>query len=389
MRDRPVGASADEQPAAHPQTVHLASMSTFPSTAANSVQVIHVANALTDLGWEVTLHGFRGDGFCEGTTWRDYGLRAQLQPLLRPGSQNRVVRLWSLLRTAVAVWRTRPDLTYTRNPLIAVLTRRGRRGKLCEIHQVPRPGSAMGVLMRLMTWQPGKTLLVFITEAVQRDTNARFPRARRLPQLVAPSGVDVEAFSTADPTYPRPPGSALRVGYVGSLYEGRGVDVILACARRLPEHEFLVVGGTDEQWELVTSQGVPENLRRLPHQPAVAVPGILRSCDVLLAPYQEQVRAFGDAGDISGWMSPLKIFEYMGSGRAIIASRLPVLSEVLSDGHNATLAPHDDLEAWVQAIINLSQDEDRRLRLGRQAQLDAADKFSWKQRTAHILEALV
>ena len=388
MRNRSVGTVADGQPVAQPQTVHLASMSTFPSTAANSVQVVHVANALIDLGWDVTLHGFRGDGYSEESTWNDYGLRNQVQPVLRPGSKSRAVRLWSLVRAAVAIWRARPDLTYTRHPITALLTRRGQRGKVCEIHQVPDRRSALAALMRLMTWQPGKTLLVFITEAVQRDTNARFSRARRLPQLIASSGVDVEAFSAADPTYPQPPGSALRMGYVGSLYEGRGVDIVLECARRHPEHEFLVVGGTDEQWAVVTSQGIPENLRRLPHQPAMSVPGLLRSCDVLLAPYQEPVRAFGDAGDISGWMSPLKIFEYMGSGRAIIASGLPVLREVLRAGHNAILVPHDDLEAWVQAIADLIQDEDQRLRLGWQAQLDAADRFSWKQRTTAILEAL-
>ena len=60
--------------------------------------------------------------------------------------------------------------------------------------------------------------------------------------------------------------------------------------------------------------------------------------------------------DVAPWMSPLKIFEAMANGRPILASDLPAVREVLRDGHNALLAPPDDLDAWVDRIRVLQSD---------------------------------
>ena len=55
-------------------------------------------------------------------------------------------------------------------------------------------------------------------------------------------------------------------------------------------------------------------------------------------------------------MSPLKIFEAMANGRPILASDLPAVREVLRDGHNALLAPPDDIDAWIDRIRALQSD---------------------------------
>jgi glycosyltransferase involved in cell wall biosynthesis len=86
-------------------------------------------------------------------------------------------------------------------------------------------------------------------------------------------------------------------------------------------------------------------------------------------------------------MSPLKIFEYMAAGKAIIASDLPTLREVLRDRDNALLVPPDDLDAWTRAVCELAADAAERQRLGARALSDFAGQHSWQARAHRIMAA--
>ena len=102
-------------------------------------------------------------------------------------------------------------------------------------------------------------------------------------------------------------------------------------------------------------------------------------------PYQQSVSA-SSGGDIARYLSPMKLFEYLGSGRAILSSDLPVLQEVLNPG-NAVLLPPNDITAWEAAIRDLESNPDLRQRLAHQARCDA-EKYTWDKRAIRILDAL-
>jgi glycosyltransferase involved in cell wall biosynthesis len=108
----------------------------------------------------------------------------------------------------------------------------------------------------------------------------------------------------------------------------------------------------------------------------------------MLAPYQEKVAIFGGKGDTSRWMSPLKIFEYMAYGKAFIASDLNVLKEVLKHRYNSMLCPADDYEAWKSALIELQNNKDFAVLLGKNAREDVSSKYTWKLRAKAALNNL-
>src|SRR5690606_22705579 len=177
-----------------------------------------------------------------------------------------------------------------------------------------------------------------------------------------------------------------RIGYAGSLFEGKGMETVAALAARLPELDFHVVGGTAAdiaQWRTRT-YGV-RNILFHGFVDNAQVPAFLAAMDVLLAPPRIQVNPM-TGRDFGRWESPLKIFQYMTAGKPIIASDIPIVREILQDGITALLAPAEDIDAWVAALRQL-EDPARARRLAAAARADLARRFTWANK-ATIIEGL-
>ena len=119
--------------------------------------------------------------------------------------------------------------------------------------------------------------------------------------------------------------------------------------------------------------------------PNADLPLYQAACDVLLMPYQKHVAA-SSGGDIAAYLSPMKLFEYLACGRAILSSDLPVLREVLNPD-NAVLLDPEDVEGWAAALRLLQNDAHLRAMLGEQARRDAA-LYTWEARAGAILAGL-
>lgn len=180
-----------------------------------------------------------------------------------------------------------------------------------------------------------------------------------------------------------------QIGYVGHLYKGKGVELIHEIARAMPNTTFHIVGGKDQDLQHWRSR--TNDLQNMVFHGFVQpqkVPDYLASFDIALAPYQRNVYGAGGSTDLSQWMSPLKIFEYMSSHLPIVCSDIPVLHEILTDRKNALLCPPDDVEAWTEAIQTLQEDKELKKRLATNAYQDFRDNHTYRSRANKILEVL-
>jgi glycosyltransferase involved in cell wall biosynthesis len=183
-------------------------------------------------------------------------------------------------------------------------------------------------------------------------------------------------------------GGRSQIGYVGHLYAGKGFEIIPPLAARLPDVDFHVVGGEQKTVEAIRSDPkLPKNVRLHGFVPPAEAERLCLACDVLLAPYQADVRIAG-GGETAAWMSPLKVFGYMAAAKPILCSDLPVLREVVEDGRNGILVPSDDPEAWAAALRRLLEDGSLRARLGATAHADFLARHTWQQRASRVLNGL-
>jgi glycosyltransferase involved in cell wall biosynthesis len=219
---------------------------------------------------------------------------------------------------------------------------------------------------------------VTITRSLADDLAQRFGARERL--AVVPDGARLPSGGLR----PLPPDPI--VGYSGHLYAWKGVDDLLRAVAEIPTARALIVGGHEQEPDLArvkalaASLGIADRVTFTGLVPPAEVNTHLAAARVLALP--------NPASAISTrFTSPLKLFEYMASGRPIVATDLPAIREVLRDGENALLVEPGNSAAMADAIQRLLQDDGLAARLGRAA-YQAAPEYSWARR-AERLESLL
>ena len=203
--------------------------------------------------------------------------------------------------------------------------------------------------------------------------------------LVAPDAVDLDKFKFKIREELGLPLEAKIIMYTGHLYEWKGARTLLNTARnskvQMPNVKFVFVGGTEEdirKFRRLT--GDADNIMILGHKSHAEIPKYLAAADVLVLPNSGKE-------DISRiYTSPMKLFEYMASGRPIVASDLPSLREILNE-RNAVLVRADDEAALAAGIEKLLGDTVAGERLARQALADVQN-HTWENRVARIIAFL-
>ncbi|MFH1944794.1 MAG: glycosyltransferase family 4 protein [Acidobacteriota bacterium] len=372
------------------RTVSYLTFASFPSRAAHAVHIMNMCRALAENGYRVTLYGhIKGES---DLIYSHYGIETPfLLKSVHVGKARFLGRLAALVRMTAFIRRDTSDLLYTRDLFNGWAAARSGRPFFFELHELPDGFFRRRLLFSILN-SAGLKRLIFISNRLKTLFEERFG----LPPVsicVAHDGVNLKDFlperSKVDlrkaVNLPR---DAFIAGYTGSLFPGRGSEIVLQLAERLPGMVFVLVGGEGrylEDWrKRILSSGL-SNIILSGYVPYSSVPSYLHAFDALLMPYQKKVLHRQAGHDTVEYMSPLKMFEYMAAGRPLISSRLPVLEEVLKDGDNALLVDPDDIGMWSDALLRVKADEDLAQKLSRQAGKDA-EEYTWSKRVRLIFD---
>ncbi len=367
------------------------STSVIPSSTANSIQVMKVVHAHRSLDQSVRL--WVPD--FEQAEWdmlaEQYGLSKPFEVAWLPFTPSRKQYdfCWRAVRAAVD-WGA--DVIYTWSLQAAVFGLLQKQPILMEFHDYPM-GRIGPALFRALMRISGKKLILSTTHALAQGLEKRYRIKIPPGQLqIAPNGCDLERYALLpDPRQARRElglEEKFTVGYSGHFYAGRGMDLLTAIAIALPDVNFLWVGGKPEDvqpWRQALEQQDIRNVTITGFVPNSRLPQYQAAADVLVMPYGTRI-AGSSGGDIAAVINPMKMFDYLAAGRALVASEIPVFREVLHEGI-ALFCPPEQAEAWVAAIASLRDDPHKRQRISAQAKQEAA-KYSWARRAQNTLNQL-
>ncbi len=212
--------------------------------------------------------------------------------------------------------------------------------------------------------------------------------------LVARNGVDLKDFESDFDceNFRRRTGLPLDrkiVSYIGkfrTMGKGKGVEELIEIFPKVfsscPQAYLMIVGvSEDEKRELESILSQKSGVQAFDYKIVLQVsqqeiPNYLKASDILVMNYPNKEH-------YAYFMSPMKMFEYMASGRPIVSTDLPSIREVLADS-NAVLVQSENIEDLTVGILRVLNDHGLAEKISARAKKDVRE-YSWDKRAEKIL----
>lgn len=359
------------------------SNSIIPSQNANTVHVKSMCEAFVQEGYDVTLV-FRSN---------EKGSKANLYQGIKPLNVY-LPRIWSILKMNSLIYALKAkrlirkdsdyDIVYGRFTLLLFLLRK-KHIFAYEAH-IPPHNILYRWIERKILDSPNCLKLVVISNALKEKYLELFPHSHVEKITVLHDGAPIPKIE--DTSIITKTSDSPIVGYLGHLYPGKCMEVLTNVAKLMPDIVFHVVGGTKywvDYWdELLHSQNI-NNIKLYGYIENSKVSLYYSSFDIIVLPFSKNVLINNNKkSDIGKWFSPLKLFESMSFGKAIVVSNLPTINEVLEDGYDCLMCNPEDPKQWASTIKELILNKEKRLYLGLNAKNKFLEKYTWTRRVRII-----
>jgi len=178
-------------------------------------------------------------------------------------------------------------------------------------------------------------------------------------------------------------GNRLCIGMVGSMKAWHGVTDLLEAFRRLAARRrncALVLVGDGPETSIIAAFRSRHPELFVLHTGAVAhttVPKLVAAFDIAVAPYERNEKFY---------FSPMKMYEYLAMGKAVVASDQGQIGEIIQDGRNGLLYPAGSVTALVNRLGRLASNGRLRARLGKAARVSVRGR-SWTANARRLLRA--
>jgi glycosyltransferase involved in cell wall biosynthesis len=341
----------------------------LPLPRARGLQVVQTVRALAEQGIEVTLSHVPDDGdpftACDLVKPGDVTLLPLSRSLPWPLNSIHSNRFFAArLRHHLIVY-----------PVDAIMVRHLKIARSHEVFADTAPERRRTQTAEL------EGLVVRRAQAVVANSRATADRLSGLYGLarhieVIPNGVDYHSL-IPEKDWSR---SAERIVYAGSFFGWKGVDDLVTAARELPGLRITLLGGDEQGVRRLQAQAATGGAelkfagRVSPKRVAEALEW---ACIAVLPNRSDPDSAF---------TSPIKLFEYMAAGCAIVASDLPAVREILAED-DAVWFRAGDPQSLAAGLRRLSGNPSLARSLSKRVRVKAR-QYTWAARGDHLRTTL-
>jgi len=165
--------------------------------------------------------------------------------------------------------------------------------------------------------------------------------------------------------------AGIRILYVGNLEAYQGIDLLLEslalAVRDAPQVTLFIVGGEKDHRDFYQHKagklGIAGNVRFLGPRPLDQLSAYLSQADILVSPR------------IKGNNTPMKLYSYLASGKAIVATNLATHTQVID--HHVAVLTDPKPEPFAEGLLQLIKDQELRSTLGLAAKKLVDERYSF------------
>lgn len=233
-----------------------------------------------------------------------------------------------------------------------------------------------------------KAKLIVLVSSILADVLKADYKVNREKIVVIPNGVDLCRFEKTNREEVRSRynmGKSFVIGFIGSFKIWHGVERLLPILKSLLAREIdarLVLigsGDTENKLDMLAHKlGIEDRVIMTGQVKSFEIPNLLSAIDVAVAPYYRYEPFY---------FSPLKFFEYIASGRPVIASSLGQIKEIMTDGREGFLVDPEDDSCFIDRLIRLALDPQLRKAQGDAAR-ELAKRYTWSEAGSRLLNAI-
>ena len=361
------------------------------SEKANLLQVKAMCKAISESGNDVLLSLLNYNKSSKNgllNTELNYKVHERSQAV----HSKRISKYFQINEIRYAIDFFKPDLIYVRSPLLLFQLRKMNIPLIVELHnnKLHKGSELLDKYWRHFLLKHSKTSQVLKVVCISETLAKYWIEHGISPEKITTAHDAIDHNQFDKPLTKEEARKRLNlqqekkiITYLGRLYKNRKIDNIIQLAEHFPQELFLIVGGPNtevERLKKILQVRNVNNVRLTGQVPHRKITNYLYASDILLALWSSKVNTIN-------YCSPLKLFEYMGAGRTIVAHGFPTILEVLKDQHNAIICEPDSTEDLIKKVgkaLGVCESSD----LGRNARKEVFEKYTWQKRVDKIFKDL-
>lgn len=367
--------------------LYYISESTIPSSRANSVHVMNMCAALSGQNVDVELICMPGKGNTS-SVFDQYGIENyfKVKYISLLGKSTNTYVYAALVAIYLLFKNKRKFALYSRSTISTYILLRLGFKVYHEAHTLHKPNSRIGRFEKYILLSNNCPSVIVITKSLKKaflaTYNIKSDKIYILPDAATENKSAVKKIELKGQP------KAFKLGYVGSMNLGKGIDKLAQLSALIhSDTELHIIGGTASQlkeWKPAFNKNTTYFYGQVPYSDTTSY---IDAMDVCLLPNQEKMYTGKGHTDIGSYTSPLKLFEYMCRKKPVIASDLEVLREVLNETNSVLVSPNNT-EDWQRAIVYLRDHPEIRTEIAAQAYQDFVTYYTWDKRAKNIIEII-
>ncbi len=358
--------------------------SSTPSSNASSIQVVNTCSAITKLSHNVKL------------IVPNTGLKTSLSKFYGIKKSPKLIKLKYFTRfplglnyylfslfSVMLTFSDKIELYITRNIFTLFLLNTFRKKVIIEIHHdLQNEGRLVNFICKYFNIFNRKNIvkIVAITNSVKKYLINDFNiNPKRIEVIPSASSLKFK-FSKIKKK------KIYNIGYFGSLDSSKGSSFIIKLANKDNHNKYFIYGGNKEQVLRLKKKEVSKNIQINHSVKYGSLKEIISKMDILLMPSNsKKIRSLGGVGNIAKFTSPLKLFDYLASGKLIMVSNVKVFKEILKDGNNCIIMNNLNVNSWKNRINRIKFETSKINSIKRNA-FELSKKYTYLKRAQKILD---